>query len=217
MKIKSDAKLEWMMVKKPISCLDLMKLTLKLVAMMQKVTKCTAGVKNMQDGNHQHLSVSKNTCDNDDTFDSGLKHLQGQLRNVLNKRNICPLSLNLRRAFLKCDAHQTGKVSRDDIKTICTRLQLNLYDGLLDKMMDRCNSDQKGNIDYSEFARHLTLPGQPISLPTPVGTASIMGYDYRPIYQRNFTDAQLLTMDEMKKKEPRPMTSHLFHTDNTAG
>ncbi|XP_070577199.1 uncharacterized protein [Ptychodera flava] len=180
--------------------------------------KPAAGIKNASDTDYQHIRVSENTQDKElisqpTTFDA-----QAQLRTVVankHKNPRDPLNVNMKRAFLEHDKRLSGKLSRDDVKRVCSNFSLDLHDGLLDKMMDKFDKEGDGQINYQEFVEHLTMPRMPGAGFSPVHTASIMKHDYRPLQSRSFTDAQLLTIDHMNKKTPRPMASHLFHMDNT--
>ncbi|XP_038074201.1 uncharacterized protein LOC119742319 [Patiria miniata] len=177
-----------------------------------------AGTKNQTEPKYPHLMVSKNTQDlsrdpmANGIFDSIRLAKKSYYNTAPNPSD--PLHINLRRVVMEMDPNHTGHVTKRVLKEACGKFQINVSAKALDRLMQRCDKHGEDKVDYHQFIRSLTLEQLPESVSSSHG-ASLMRHDYRPLNQRSFTNAQLLTMQHMDMKPLKPVDTHFFHRDGS--
>ena len=82
-------------------------------------------------------------------------------------------------AFLDIDTDLSGKITRDELATVCRRYGIDIDPVSLDDLIRRCDRDGDGMIDYNEFAHAF-------STRTPVDGSfeTVTRSDYKPVHQR---------------------------------
>lgn len=177
-----------------------------------------AGKTTANDPHYAHIESSKNTLDlngnpmalnNIDRINMAKKSYY----NTSNPKD--PLHISLRQALMDKDPEQTGHVTRRELRDTCSNFQINISSKAMDRHVRRCDTHDDGSaIDYHQFVRALTMEQVPDDI-SAAHSSSIMRQDYKPLEQRSFTDAQLLTISHMEKKPIKPQQSHFFHMDST--
>ncbi|KAL5463772.1 hypothetical protein EMCRGX_G032706 [Ephydatia muelleri] len=74
------------------------------------------------------------------------------LRNI-NPRD--PVNMNLRRAFLEYDKDLSGSISKDELLSVCSAINIDVDDKEIQDLIMKCDKRGNGQIDYHEFALHL--------------------------------------------------------------
>jgi hypothetical protein len=175
-----------------------------------------AGSKNQKEPRYPHLMISKNTQDligdpmANGIFDSIRLAKKSYYNTAPNPSD--PLHINLRRVIMQMDPNHTGHVTKRALKEACGKFQINVSGKALDKLIQRYDQHNEDKVDYHSFVRSLTLEQLPESVSSS-HDASLMRHDYRPLNQRSFTNAQLLTMQHMDSKPLKPERTHFFHRD----
>ncbi|XP_071785828.1 uncharacterized protein [Asterias amurensis] len=175
-----------------------------------------AGTKNQGEPQYPHQKISQNTEDLSGNpmapgiFDSIRLAKRSYYNTAPNPSD--PLHIKLRRVIMETDPQHTGHVTRRKLKEACSQFKINVSANVLDGLIQRCDKHGDDKVDYHQFIRSLTLEQVPESVSSS-HTASLMRNDYRPIDQRSFTNAQLLTMQHMQMKPVKPQQSHFFHRD----
>ncbi|XP_022103783.1 uncharacterized protein LOC110986318 [Acanthaster planci] len=177
-----------------------------------------AGTKNQTDPGYPHLMISKNTQDlsrdpmANGIFDSIRLAKKSYYNTAPNPSD--PLHINLRRIIMEMDPDHTGHVTKKVLKEACGKFQINVSAKALDRLIQRCDKHNDDKVDYHQFIRSLTLEQLP-DFVSSSHDASLMRHDYRPLKQRSFTNAQLLTMKHMDMKPLKPAPTHFFHADGS--
>ncbi|XP_071504427.1 uncharacterized protein [Diadema antillarum] len=175
-----------------------------------------AGKKNSDDPRYKHTQISANTQDltlnpmRPSIFESIRMAKKSYYNNTPNPRD--PLHMKLRRTLMAADPEQTGRLTQAQMRDACKGFQINVSQKCLNKLLQRCDRDGDGRVDYHQFVRDLTLEQVPQEI-SAAHSVSTMGHDYKPLHQRSHTDAQLLTIQHMDKKPVMPAPSHFFHAD----
>ncbi|EDV19218.1 EF-hand domain-containing protein 1 [Trichoplax sp. H2] len=87
---------------------------------------------------------------NEQELDELVRTIQAQLKreNYMN-------SHSLQEAFLQCDKDRSGRIDRDELATLCEKFNLPCDAQLLRTLINRCDMNNDGLIDYWEFSRFL--------------------------------------------------------------
>eukprot|EP00731_Ephydatia_muelleri_P028346 Em0019g1219a len=80
------------------------------------------------------------------------KHSVMALGNI-NPRD--PVNMNLRRAFLEYDKDLSGSISKDELLSVCSAINIDVDDKEIQDLIMKCDKRGNGQIDYHEFALHL--------------------------------------------------------------
>ncbi|XP_041469380.1 uncharacterized protein LOC121419126 [Lytechinus variegatus] len=175
-----------------------------------------AGKKNMSDPNYKHTHSSENTQDlkedpmRPSIFEQIRMAKKSYYNNTPNPRD--PLHLELRQSLMAADPERTGRLSKAQMKDVCGKFQISVSQKAMNSLLQRCDRVGDGSVDYNQFIRNLTLEQVPKDL-SAAHSSSTMSHDYKPLHQRSYTDAQLLTIQHMNKKPIVPAQSHFFHAD----
>ncbi|XP_071833072.1 uncharacterized protein [Apostichopus japonicus] len=176
-----------------------------------------AGKKNQEDPRFKHHQVSKNTQDlsRDPMAPSNFQAQRMVKKSYYNAvpNPGDPLHIKLRSRLMDHDSDNTGRLVKRTVKHVCQEFQIAVSQYAMDNLLQRCESDfGDETVDYHKFVRSLTLEQIPNEV-SAAHSSSIMMKDYRPLDQRSFTNAQLLTMKHMEDKPLEPMPTHFFHVD----
>ena len=87
------------------------------------------------------------------------------VRHHLKRANFANFS-NLGAAFCHYDKDDSGKIDADELRQVCVQFKLPVDDEMIRLVMDWCDADGDGQIDYDEFVSFLNWH-QPI--PSPPG------------------------------------------------
>ncbi|XP_072249322.1 EF-hand domain-containing family member B [Leuresthes tenuis] len=80
--------------------------------------------------------------------------LVNAVRHHLKRVNFYNFS-SLLKAFQHYDKKGKGMIDKDDLRAVCHQLQLDVSDMVLDHLMDYCDTDKDGLINFMEFANFL--------------------------------------------------------------
>ncbi|CAI8041472.1 Putative calmodulin-like protein 2 [Geodia barretti] len=149
--------------------------------------------------------------------------LQGilQQRNFLKNRNPRdPLNINLRKAFLDYDKSLSGSISAEDVLAVCREMKVEITESQLESLLKRCDRNGDGQIDYHEFALHLSRHQEPsgsVARPrhTPSHTSTTRLHFRDPATQK-LTAMQRVVMEQDAKRFTPLLPTHFYNaeTDN---
>ncbi|XP_033957943.1 EF-hand domain-containing family member B isoform X2 [Pseudochaenichthys georgianus] len=84
----------------------------------------------------------------------GLRSMVGALQHDLKKVNIQNFS-SLLQAFRHYDKAGKGMIDKEDLQAVCHQFQLHVSRQVLDALMDYCDTDKDGLINFLEFSNFL--------------------------------------------------------------
>ncbi|XP_065833473.1 uncharacterized protein [Oscarella lobularis] len=121
-----------------------------------------------------------------------------------------PSQIKMTAAFLDIDTDLSGKITRDELATVCRRYGIDIDPVSLDDLIRRCDRDGDGMIDYNEFAHAF-------STRTPVDGSfeTVTRSDYKPVHQRKLTDMQKRVIEVDERRNRAAETTHFFHVDHS--
>lgn len=146
--------------------------------------------------------------------DNEHKGLQGVLQQRNFLRNVNPrdpLNVNLRRAFLEYDKDLSGTISRSEMVSVCQAMGVSVSEKELEELITRCDKNGDGQIDYHEFALHLSRQQAPSSSEQATTTTRS---DFRRPQDQQLTPMQKLVIKQDPLRHVPQHPTHFFHLDS---
>ncbi|XP_028835335.1 EF-hand domain-containing family member B isoform X2 [Denticeps clupeoides] len=121
---------------------------------------------------------------------------------------------SLLQAFRHYDKKSQGKISKDDLWDVCRQFNLDILCPDLDRLIELCNEDKEGHVNFLEFAHFLkwtdkqevyTLEHKSATLPANTGRLD----------PRELRTAEAKSPSETSQTPLRPSTVHGYFTTST--
>ncbi|KAI6657508.1 hypothetical protein LOD99_254 [Oopsacas minuta] len=162
-----------------------------------------------------HFSVFPREKTNNSSADDTLI-LENKLKRAASAKHVNPrdpVNLNLRKAFLEFDKDLGGRIAPQDIVDICYQQGINITEKDLQDLMDRCDHDKDGMIDYHDFSQFLTTQHNAFQRQENT-SESTTKRDFNPIEDRHISEQKERINAEVKKRYTPSAASHYFHMDH---